>query len=168
MSIRDLVPWHVNKKNLSVRNVHEPLYGLQKNINRLFDSFFDESDLLPSIFEEYENKFGDFAPRIDIKESKKNIEISAELPGMDENDVDLELSDDILTIKGEKKQETEDKKDGYYRMERSYGSFYRTIQLPDGIDKDKTEASFKKGVLKIFVPKTAKAIESQKKIPIKG
>jgi HSP20 family protein len=168
MSITDLVPWHGNKKNLSVRKAHEPFHGLQKEINNLFENFFDEFDWLPSRFGGYEDRFGSFTPKIDIKEGKKEILISAELPGMDENDIDLAILDGTLTIKGEKKKEIEDKKEGYYRMERSYGSFYRTIPLPDGIDEDKTEASFKKGVLKITLPKTAKAIESQKKISIKG
>ena len=168
MSIRDLVPWHGNKKNLSVRKAHEPFYGIQKEINSVFDNFFDEFDLLPSRFGGYEDRFSAFTPKIDIKEGKKKIEISAELPGMDEKDIDVSLSDDALTIKGEKNQEIEDKKDGYYRMERSYGSFYRTIPLPNGIDTDNVDAKFKKGVLQVTIPMTSKAIESHKKIEIKG
>ncbi|MGA1868006.1 MAG: Hsp20/alpha crystallin family protein [bacterium] len=167
MSIRDLVSWHGRKKELAPQREHDPFYGLQREINRVFDRFFDGFDLFPSHFGEFGERESTFTPRIDIKEGKKDIKISAEMPGMDEKDIDVTLSDDSLVIKGEKKREIEDNKNGYYRMERSYGSFYRTIPLPDGIDKETAEASFKKGVLKITIPKTAKAIDSQKKIEIK-
>jgi HSP20 family protein len=86
---------------------------------------------------------------------------------MDEKDIEVTLNNNSLTIKGEKKMEKEDKDRDYYRMERSYGSFTRTIPLPSEIETDKAEAYFKKGVLTVKIPKSAKAIEEKKKIKIK-
>jgi HSP20 family protein len=105
-------------------------------------------------------------PIVDIKDHEKEIEIQAELPGVSEKDVDLSLSDNSLIIKGEKKHETEEEEKGYYRMERSYGSFERTIPLPVEVDRDKVEATFKNGILNICLPKTKEAIAHTKKIPI--
>jgi HSP20 family protein len=103
-----------------------------------------------------------------VSETDKEIKVSAELPGMDEKDIDVSLTRDSLTIKGEKKQETEDKGEDYYRMERSYGSFTRSIPLPIEVDTDKVQATFKKGVLEITLPKTARAIQETRKIPVKA
>jgi HSP20 family protein len=102
-----------------------------------------------------------------VSETDKEIKVSAELPGMDDKDIDVSLTRDALTIKGEKKEEKEDKGKDYYKMERSYGSFTRSIPLPVEVDTDKVQATFKKGVLEITLPKTAKAIQETKKIPIK-
>jgi len=102
-----------------------------------------------------------------MKESDKQISITAELPGMDDKDIDISLTKDSLSIKGQKKEEKEDKGKDYYRMERSYGSFSRTIALPSEIDIDKVKAEFKKGLLTVTLPKTAKAIKETKKIPVK-
>lgn len=168
MSIKDIVPWRRSKKGLTIKEEQEPFYTLQREVNNLFDRFFHGFDWLPSRFGGFEDRFSSFSPKVNIKDGKKSIEISAELPGMDEEDIDVSLSDNALTIKGEKKHEVEDNKEGYYRMERSFGSFYRSIPLPDGIDKDNVDAKLKKGVLKVTIPKTAKAIESQKKIEIKS
>ena len=96
------------------------------------------------------------------------IKVSAELPGMDEKDIDVSLTRDTLTIKGEKKEEKEDTGKDYYKMERSYGSFTRSIPLPVEVDTDKVQATFKKGVLEITLPKTAKAIQETKKVPVKA
>ncbi len=110
---------------------------------------------------------GQFAPSIDVKDKDKKIEITAELPGMDEKDIDLSLTKDALVLKGEKKEEREEKEDGYWHTERRYGSFQRVIPLPDAIDTEKAEATFKKGVLQISIPKTAEAATAGKKIDIK-
>ena len=87
---------------------------------------------------------------------------------MDEKDIDVSLTRETLTIKGEKKEEKEDKGKDYYKMERSYGSFTRSIPLPVEVDTDKVQATFKKGVLEITLPKTAKAIQETKKVPVKS
>ena len=86
-------------------------------------------------------------PAVDIAETDKAYEITAELPGMDEKNIEVKFADGVLTIRGEKKDEKEEKKKDYYLSERSYGSFQRSFQVPDGVDTDKIEATFKKGVL---------------------
>lgn len=108
-----------------------------------------------------------FTPHVDVSENDKEIRISAELPGMNEKDIDITLNHDSLTIKGEKKEEKEDKGKDYYRMERSYGSFFRTIPLHVEVESDKAAASYKKGVLTVKIPKSPKAIEEKKKISVK-
>jgi HSP20 family protein len=107
-------------------------------------------------------------PAIDVTENDNAYEIVAELPGMDEKNVDVTLANGVVTIKGEKKEEREEKKKGYYLSERSFGSFARSLRLPDGVDAAKIDATFKNGILTITLPKTAEAKESEKKITIKG
>ncbi len=145
------------------REEYHPFSLLRQEMNTLFDNFFRGFDLEP-----FAGRFGAFSPNIDVKESEKDISIIAELPGMDEKDIDVSLTRDALTIKGEKKEEKEEKRKDYYRMERSFGSFSRTIPLPAEIDTDKVKADFKKGVLTVTLPKTAKAIKETKKIPVKA
>jgi HSP20 family protein len=107
----------------------------------------------------------DVMPRLDVSETDQAIEITAELPGLEEKDVEIDFTDDVLTIKGEKKSEKEEKEQNRYISERTYGSFLRSIQLPSGIDPAKIEASIDKGVLTVKVPKPAPTIS--KKIEIK-
>ena len=106
-------------------------------------------------------------PAVDVTEDDKAYRIAAELPGMDEKDVEVAVSGDTLTIKGEKRQERETKEPNYYLSERSYGSFQRAFALPDGIDRDKIDASFAKGVLTVTLPKTAEVQQQAKKIEVK-
>src|SRR6516165_5666397 len=99
--------------------------------------------------------------------TRRAYEITAELPGMNESDIDVKFSDGTLTIKGEKRDEKEENKKGYYLSERRYGSFQRSFGVPDGVDVDKIEANFKNGVLTVTLPKTPQAQTSEKKISIK-
>lgn len=145
------------------REEYEPFTFFREEMNRLFDNFFRGTDIEP-----LERKFAAFSPSIDISETEKEIVISAELPGMEDKDLDVSLSKDLLIIKGEKKEEKEEKTKNYYRMERSYGSFCRTIPLPAEIDAENISAEFKKGVLTIKLPKTPEAIGETKKIAIKA
>ncbi len=108
------------------------------------------------------------APAVDVAETEKAYEITAELPGMDEKNVEVKFADGVLTIKGEKQEEKEEKKKDYYLSERSYGSFQRAFQVPDGVDADKIEATFKNGVLTVTMPKSAEAQKSAKKITVKA
>lgn len=161
MAIRNLVPF--GKRSVPVKRDDEnPFSMLRRELDSLFDNFFRGFDMEP-----FESRFGTFSPRVDITENDKEIRVSAELPGLDEKDIDISLNKDALTIRGEKKEEKEHKGKDYYRMERSYGSFSRTIPLPIEIETDKAEAMFKKGVLSITLPKTAKAITETKKIAVK-
>jgi len=165
---KDIAPKAAPGTQLDVRREWEyPFGAFQREMNKLFDDFFGGFDLSP--WAPVEKRLSTpFTPHIDVSETDKEIKVSAELPGMDEKDIDVSLTRDTLTIKGEKKQEAEDKGEGYYRMERSYGSFTRSIPLPIEVDTDKVQATFKKGVLEITLPKTARAIQETKKIPVKA
>jgi HSP20 family protein len=139
-----------------------PFSLLRQEMNSLFDNFFRGFEIEPAW-----GRLGAFSPKVDVKESGREIMVSAELPGIEDKDIDVSLSRDSLTIRGEKKQEKEEKSKDFYRMERSYGSFSRTIPLPAEIDTDKAKAEFKKGVLTITLPKTAITMEKTKKITVK-
>jgi len=166
MTITDLVPWRRKRGEIGVRREHDNTIGsFYRDMNSLMDHFFHGFDLEP--FGAGEMITSEFMPRIDVKEDGKEIKVTAELPGMDEKDIDVTLSRDSLTIRGEKQEETEDEGKDYYHAERRYGSFHRAIPLSAEVDESKAEADFKKGVLKIKLPKTAEAQKSQKKIEIK-
>ncbi len=107
-------------------------------------------------------------PAVDVTETEGGYEVVAELPGMDEKNIEVKLANHTLTIKGEKRDEKEETKKDYYMRERSFGSFQRSFTLPEGVDTDKIEASFKKGVLTVTVPKTAEAKKAEKKITVKA
>ncbi|HEY7238860.1 MAG TPA: Hsp20/alpha crystallin family protein, partial [Burkholderiales bacterium] len=106
-------------------------------------------------------------PDFDVRENAKSITIEAELPGVEEKDVSVTLSDGLLTIKGEKKQEREEKGETHYLCERSFGTFERSLRLPETIDESKLEARFDKGVLKITAAKKPEAVKAERKIEIK-
>jgi len=165
MTIRNLTTRNKEKQVLPSRREEEhPFITLQKRMNELFDSFFHGFDMESP--DKTDIWRGDFSPHIDIKEGEKDIEIIAELPGMDENDLEVLLESDILTIKGEKKEKKEEKEKNYWHMERRYGAFYRTIPLPEAIETDEVQATFKKGVLHITLPKMRKAMPAGRKIEI--
>ena len=105
-------------------------------------------------------------PAVDLYEEKDDIVVKAELPGMEKDNIEVSLSGNRLTIKGEKKQEEEVKKEGYYRTERSYGSFLRTLELPTEVQTDKIKATFKNGILEIHLPKTEEAKKKETKIQV--
>ena len=142
----------------------DPFFRLQDEMNRLFDDAFTGFSS-PSLFGGNDN--GARNVRIDVHETDKAIEIEAELPGVAEEDIDVELTDNLLTIRGEKKYERSDEKDGEVRtMERAYGSFSRSMSLPFDVDPDAVEAAFKNGLLKLTLPKPPETIARSKKISI--
>jgi HSP20 family protein len=110
----------------------------------------------------------DSTPAVDIAEGEKAYEITAELPGMDEKNIEVKIANGTLTIKGEKQEEKEEKKKDFYLHERHFGSFERGFTMPDGVDPDKIEASFKKGVLTVTLPKKPEAQKPAKKIEVKA
>lgn len=126
---------------------------------------FREWSLMP--FEEFGTQWSGYHPKVDVADDGGEIRITAELPGLDEKDVEVLLQNDVLTLKGEKKAEKEDKGKNFYRVERTYGSFERSISLPCEVDRKKVEASFKKGVLTVRMPKTEAAKDEVKRIPVK-
>ena len=122
----------------------------------IFDHFFEDWDM-PSVFSEKKN----WVPAFDITENEKEYIITAELPGIDAKALDVTFTEGILSVKGEKKKETEDKSKDYHRIERCYGSFYRSFRIPGKILVDKVDSSFKDGVLKLTLPKSEES-ESKK------
>ncbi len=163
MTDRHLTPfgWGKSKKgDLS------PLEDLQGRINSMFDDMWKGFDIAP--FRAFGESLGDISPKVDIKENEKTYSFLVELPGIDEKDVDVTLSDNRLTIKGEKKQEKEEKDENRHLVERSYGSFKRSFDLPADVEPGKTKAEFSKGILTVVVPKSAKAKSAVKKVAIKS
>jgi HSP20 family protein len=151
-----------------------PLEALRREIDQLFEDFGLRSWRAPfgrgafdvGPFWRGDVSFGKI-PAVDIVDKDNSYIVTAELPGMAESDIDVKYSDGTLTIQGEKKEEKEEKKKDYYLSERHYGSFRRSFQVPNGVDADKIEATFKKGVLTVTLPKTAEAAKIEKKIAIK-
>ena len=165
--IKDLLPWRKSKEvDVPVRR-EDPISELHGRLNRLFDNFFDDfgsDSLLPANFAK---EWNTLMPAVEVSESDDAIEVTAELPGMDADSLDVSIDGGYLTIKGEKKDEKDEKKKNYHLTERSYGSFSRTLNIPvDLIDLDKVESKFKNGVLHITLPKTAESKSSRKKIKI--
>jgi HSP20 family protein len=151
-----------------------PFESLRREVDRLFEDFQLGSWRSPfgrSVFDVQPFWRGEIgwgkAPAVDIVDKGNAFEITAELPGMDESNIDVKFADGTLTIKGEKRDEREEKKKEYCLSERRYGSFQRSFGVPDGVDADKIEANFKNGVLTVTLPKTPQAQRSEKKIAIK-
>jgi HSP20 family protein len=164
MATKNVAPQEKAGKALAqTRELMNPFATFRQEVDKLMDDFMGGFDLQP-----FSTRADVFAPKIDVVDTDKEIRVSAELPGMDDKDIEVSLTGDMLTIKGEKKEEKEEKGKDYYRSERSYGSFLRTISLPAEVETAKAEAAFKKGVLTISMPKTARAIGGAKKIGIKA
>jgi len=137
-----------------------PFDFIQTEIDRVFDRFNGFNTwVLPSAFPD-----GAFSPSMEVVETDGVVEVTTELPGMDDKDVEISVADGVLTIRGEKKFEKDEKKKNYRLVERSYGSFERTIALPAGVDASKVKAKMTKGVLKVEIPKPAAAKAQQVKI----
>lgn len=144
----------------------DPFYRLQHEMNRLFDDAFSgfglPGEFAGSAFS------GETRPRIDMRETDSNIIVEAELPGVAEDDIDVQLSDNVLTVRGEKRfEKKEDKGEEYHYLERAYGSFARSIPLPFEVDPDSVEAVFKNGVLTLTLPKPPGEASHSRKISIK-
>lgn len=156
--MRSLIPFSFG--NDVARSDRDPFAAMQREINRMFGEFGRN---LPAQFADR-----DVSPRIDVAETDSAVEVTAELPGIDEKDVEVVLRDDLLTIKGEKKSEREEKKKDYHLVERSFGSFSRTIQLPFDADSETVKANFAKGVLRVSIAKPAQVKEKTVKIPVRS
>lgn len=152
-----------------------PVERLRRDIDRLFDEFGRGTFGFPTRRSMFEMEpFGRAAwrwtaePAVDITETDKAYEVTAELPGMDENGIEVKVANGGLTIRGEKQDEKQEKTKDYYLHERHFGSFGRCFRLPDGVDADKIEASFKNGVLTITLPKKGEAQEPEKQIEVEA
>jgi HSP20 family protein len=169
------LPVKTEERKSATPSPWRPFENLRREIDRLFDDFdgglwrsrlgrpfFDVQPFWPR-----EASFA-ATPAVDVAETDKAYEIAAELPGMDEKNIEVKFADGILTIKGEKQEEKEEKKKDYYLSERNYGSFQRSFQVPDSVQADKIEANFKKGVLTVTLPKSTEAQKAVKKIDVKA
>jgi HSP20 family protein len=177
MAIKDLVPkFGRDRDRVPVRKGQwDPFKDFQREMNRLFEDFFSDFPMArrhsPGL------RWGDdewglgsaaFSPRVDIAESDREVTVSAELPGMDADDVTVEVDEGTLTIRGEKKDEQEEKGKSWYRREQSYGSFQRVVALPAAVDAARAKAKFKKGLLTVTAAKLEQAPESGKTIEIES
>jgi HSP20 family protein len=156
MNLRSLLPVG---RDRNVARSDNPFMSLQREIDRLFDDF---TRGLPAFSS---GGATEMLPSVDVTENDKQIEITAELPGLEDKDVQVNFADNVLTIRGEKKAEKEEKDKTYRLVERSYGSFVRSLELPAGVNADAIKASIDKGVLKVTVPKPVPA--QVKKIDVK-
>ena len=167
------VPGKIEKSSPATLQSWRPFESLRREVDRLFDDFSGgmwRSPFGRSFFdvEPFRRAEMGASPAVDVSQTDKGYEITAELPGMEEKDIDVKLANGVLTIRGEKRDEKEEKNKDYYMRERSFGSFERSFQVPEDVDPDKINASFKKGLLTIMVPKSAQAQTAQKKIEVKA
>ena len=170
MAITDMIPWkrketehEAEERSLALRE--DPILTFQQQMNRMFDEFLRGWGMEP--FSGMREGWDMFSPHVDVTETDRKIKVSAELPGLSQEDVDVSLSRNVLTIRGEKKQEREQRAHSYLRTERSYGSFTRSIPLPAEVDTDEIDAVFRNGVLTVTLPKVEKR-EARKRITVKA
>ncbi|WP_105403280.1 MULTISPECIES: Hsp20/alpha crystallin family protein [Neorhizobium] len=169
MSVRDLIPWGRNNGNqvpsLLRDNDRDPFLSLHREVNRLFDDVFRGfGSGLSSL--SAANSFGGGWPSVEISDNEKEVKVTAEIPGLEEKDIEVLLNDGVLTLKGEKQSETESKDRQF--SERFYGRFERRIPLGVEVEEDRGDAHFRNGVLTVTLPKTEKAQSQVKRIAIKG
>lgn len=162
MSLRDLTPWRSRNRTLPGALLNNPFRSHYPDFDRWFDVIARDMD-----FDRLGGEDGVLAPEIDISETDKAFAVKADLPGVEEKDVDVSVADGVLTLKGERRTEKETKETKLHRVERSFGTFERVMSLPADIDEAKISASFKKGVLTVTLPKKPAAKKSTKKISVK-
>ena len=168
------------KSTVKKGELMSPLATLREEVDNLFERFSEDWPSLPRQFgrgvaypfARKELQFSlpslDLSPRVDVSEDDDAYKISMELPGMTEKEIEVELSDESLTVKGEKQEEREEKKKNYHVSERSYGSFQRSFRVPSGVEVNKVNAKYSSGVLDITLPKTDKAKKSKRSINVKA
>ncbi|TPJ37090.1 Hsp20/alpha crystallin family protein [Mesorhizobium sp. B2-8-3] len=168
MSVRDLIPWRRENSRLPSLfrdDERDPFLSLHREVNRLFDDAFRGFGPALSAFGTL-SSFGSGWPSVEISDGEKEIKVTAEVPGLEERDVEVLLDDSVLTLKGEKRSETEDRDRQF--SERYYGRFERRIPLGYEVEEGEVDARFKNGVLTVRLPKTAKAQSQAKRIEIKS
>ncbi|MEO3385388.1 Hsp20/alpha crystallin family protein [Mesorhizobium sp. CAU 1741] len=166
MKITDLIPWRGSAREVAPQAAPmDPMRALQLDVDRAFDHFWR---MVPSPFTTLARLPQADAVRVDVHDTGTEVSVSAELPGMSDADVDVSISDGMLTIRGEKKSDRESEEDGVFVRERLYGAIERTVPLPDGVDPDAAKATFRNGVLTIAIPKSAEFQASTKRIPVQA
>jgi HSP20 family protein len=167
--VKNLIPWKKKSHEVEVLSPNDdPTFNLTRGmadmVNQLFRPFNDQWSR--SLFR---NLSGfTTTPNIDVEETDKEVRVTADLPGLEEKDVQIDLDEHFLTLRGERKDEREKKGKNFHHIERSYGAFHRSIALPDGIDRDNVNATFKKGVLKVTIGKLPGHERSVRRIPVKS
>ena len=159
--IKKFLPLHKFGNNYpsTEKGYYDSFLDLQKQMNNLFGDIFDDSSMMSA-------SSGSFVPQFNISETDTAFEVSTELPGMEEKDIDISIENKILSIEGEKHFEEEKDEKNYHLTERRYGSFKRSFALPEGLALDKIEAKFKNGVLTMHLPKTDEGKKKVTKIKI--
>ena len=164
LDFKALVPWRNKAGTASARDDGlDPFVALRRDVDRMLDDFSNGTFWRAPL-----RKWEGVSPLLDVDETEKEIIVSAELPGVEEKDIEVTLVGDVLTIKGEKKTEREEKNDDSSYTERHYGSFARSLRLPFEVKDEKVDAQFKKGVLTVRVPKPAEVREAARRIEVKS
>ncbi len=162
MAFRDLLPWRRDEGRLVRRGEEHPLAALHREMNRMFEDFLRGAGLPfagPSAR-------ADFVPSVDVRETDEAIVVTAELPGMSDDDITVELTDDGLTLSGEKRTETTEEREGYCHGERTFGTFQRFIPIPAAVLGEKATAEFASGILTVTLPKAPDEQAKRRKIDI--
>lgn len=152
----DLITWKPLNDFMPLRDFDR----MRREMDRFWDSFLEGG------VRKRGERPGEWFPALDISETKNDIVVKTEIPGLDHKEIDISLSDGVLTIKGEKKQEKESEKENYHLVERSYGTFIRSVRLPQEVKTDKINASYKNGLLKITLPKSEESKKKEIKIKV--
>lgn len=148
------------------RDDRDPVTSLRRRVDSIFDEFARDFSL--GLETPFKGLAEGYMPRVDVTENDKEIIVSAELPGMDEKNVNVSVAKDTLIIEGEKKEEQEEKGKNSYSLERTWGSFSRAIPIPMEVDANKIDATFKKGVLTVKLPKTRESLSESRHIKVKS
>ncbi len=168
MALRDLIPRRHAARPLAVRREEgSPFATLRDEMDHLFDDFFRSAEGWWPM-ERFTPATEGYLPQVDVSEDDEQVVVTAELPGMEEKDIDISVAGDLLTLKGEKHAERETKEKDYVRTERSFGSFRRTIQLPCEAKDEGATATFKHGVLTVTLPKSERARKERHHIEVKA
>lgn len=166
MKIKDLIPWaRKDDAPASAGTEEHPIVALQREMNRVFEGFLSR---FGKGLGEIDWPWGPSEAKSDVVQLDGAVEISIELPGMSMEDIQVTVTDDMLTVKGEKRIERREDKKGYYLSERSYGAIWRAIPLPPGVDGSKAEATFRNGVLTVRLPQTPEAQAKIKRVEVKA
>lgn len=163
-SIHDLIPWRETRGTNS-DSIFDSLRHMQREMDSVFNNFLSTGGSLPA--SSRQGKLS-FAPSLDIAETEKSYHLTMELPGVSEKDVEITITDGVLTVRGEKKSEEKQEDKNWHRVERFYGSFQRSVSLPQEVDEDHIEARFKNGVLELEVPKSTQKREKTRRIEVKA
>jgi HSP20 family protein len=172
MALGEMVPWRwgglrrAGRDDRAFEAFRGDIAALHREMDRLFENLWNDSFGSTLLSGEWGRT--EIAPQLDVTEDEKAFFVKVDLPGMDEKNVDVTLSDRILTIRGRREEDKETKGKDYFRRERAYGSFRRSIEIPAAVDVSKIEASFTKGVLTVHLPKTKEAQEKVKHIEVKA